>query len=124
MNEISYMGNLNLIDLVFERVSNFIEICTYGRLKIDQAFSGKISFRIFNKDGTCWYSLRWKNKEEFLVDSQFDRSLFTFSIHEYENSDHSYLRHERYVRFVNMCKTLKGCESIEELALKMDLMGI
>lgn len=118
------MDNLNLIDLVFERVSNFVEICTHGIFKIEQSFSGKISFRAFNEDGTCWYSLRWRNKEEFLIDSQFDKSLFTFSIHEYEQSDYSCLRHERYVRFVNTCKILKGCECIEELALKMDLMGI
>ena len=35
-----------------------------------------------------------------------------------------HLNYKYHANFIDLCKTLKSCECIEELAIKMDLMGI
>jgi hypothetical protein len=115
------MDNLNLIDPVFRRIC---EIANMSGIMIKERPSGCISFCAIGEDNAIrWSSWEWENKEQFLVGDQYYLSLFRFVVDEYIPF-YSSLSHKRYANFINLCETLKRCESIEELVLKMDLMGI
>lgn len=122
MNEISYMNNLNLINLTFRRIC---EIANMSGLVIKELQSGGVYIRLIKDDSFNWNSWEWENKEQFLIgngdDNIDNESLFLFIYNEHQCS---YLKDKINLSFINLCKTLKGCESIEELAIKMDLMGI
>jgi hypothetical protein len=115
------MNNLNLIDLVFERICR---IANMSGITIKELPSGCISFCATVKDNAItWSSWEWENKEQFLLGNQYDMSLFRFVVDEYIPY-YSRFNHKRYTNFIDLCKTLKSCECIEEIIIKMDLMGI
>ena len=112
---------MNLIDLVFKRICR---IANMSGLVIKELQSGCISFCAVGEDGAIrWSSCEWENKEQFLLGDQYYLSLFKFIVDEYIPY-YSFFNHKRYVRFIDLCKILKDCECIEEIGLKMDLMGI
>lgn len=115
------MTNLNLIDLVFKRICNFAN--TF-KITIKELPSGCISFCATGEDNAIrWSSWEWENKEQFLLGDQYNMSLFKFVVDEYIPY-YSFFNHKRYANFIDLCKILKGCECIEEFAIKMDIMGI
>ena len=111
---------MNLIDTTFKRICEIAGMCG---LVIKELPSGGVHVHIIKNDRTHWNPWEWENKEQFLVGDQYYLSLFRFVIDEYIPF-YSPLSHKRYASFINLCKTLKRCESIEELVLKLDLMGI
>jgi hypothetical protein len=115
------MDNLNLIDSTFRRIC---EIANMSNITIKELPSGCISFCATGEDNAIrWSSWEWENKEQFLLGNKYDMSLFKFVVDEYIPY-YSFFNHKRYTNFIDLCKTLKGCECIEELNIKMDLMGI
>jgi hypothetical protein len=80
----------------------------------------------------------WKNKKEMLFghkvnDYDIDTSLFSKIISRYEyikryninNSEPISEPISKYTsNFIDVCRFLNGCDSVEELIIKMDLMGI
>ena len=95
-----------------------------SKITIKELPSGGISFCAASEDGVIrWSSWEWENKEQFLLGNQYDMSLFKFVVDEYIPY-YSFFNHKCYASFINLCKTLKDCESIEELTIKMDLVGI
>lgn len=121
MNKISYMNNLNLIDSTFRRIC---KIASMSGLVIKELPSGGVYVRIIKDDISHWNSWEWKNKEQFLIsngDDIDDESLFLFLANE---DQCSYLKDKINLSFINLCEILKSCESIEELSIKMDLIGI
>ena len=118
MNEISYMNNLNLINLTFRRICEIASMCG---LVIKELPSGGVYVRIIKNDRTHLNPWEWENKEQFLISDDNKVSLFLFLTNVYQSS---YLKGKINLSFINLCETLKRCESIEELAIKMDLIGI
>lgn len=110
------MSSMNFIDSTFRRIC---EIASMSGLVIKELPSGGVHVRVINDDG--WNSWEWENKEQFLISDSDDVSLFLFIANEYQCS---YLKDKINLNFINLCKTVKSCESIEELTIKMDLMGI
>jgi hypothetical protein len=111
---------MNFIESTFRRIC---EIASMSGLVIKESPSGGVHVRIIKDDRSHWNSWEWENKEQFLIGDQYYLSLFRFVVDEYIPF-YSSLSHKRYANFINLCETLKRCESIEELVLKMDLMGI
>ena len=112
---------MNLIDLVFERICR---IANTSGITIKELQNGCISFCATCEDGAIrWSSWEWENKEQFLLGNKYDMSLFKFVVDEYIPY-YSFFNHKRYVSFIDLCKILKSCECIEEIIIKMDLMGI
>ena len=118
---------MNLIDIAFKRVCDFAE--THG-FKVEQSLNGNILFHMFNENGSKWNTWSYKNKSEFLIGDKFVMSLFSCIVYNYEYSYYSYLihnsrlKHKNILSFIESCKILKDCICIEELTIKMDLMGI
>jgi hypothetical protein len=112
------MNNLNLIDSIFRRI---YEIASMSGLVIKELPSGGVRVRIIKDGKTHLNPWEWENKEQFLISDDNDVSLFLFLTNVYQSS---YLKDKINLSFINLCETLKGCECIEELALKMDLIGI
>jgi hypothetical protein len=112
------MDNLNLINSTFRRI---YEIASMSGLVIKELPSGGVHVRIIKNDITHLNPWEWENKEQFLISDDNEVSLFLFLTNVYQSS---YLKDKINLNFINLCKTLKGCESIEELIIKMDLMGI
>ena len=112
------MNNLNLIDSIFRRICEIASMCG---LVIKELPSGGVYVRIIKDDISLWNSWEWENKEQFLISDDNDTSLFSFLTNEDQGS---YLKDKINLSFINLCKTLNDCECIEELVLKMDLMGI
>jgi hypothetical protein len=110
------MDNLNLIDSTFRCIC---EIASMSGLVIKELPSGGVFVRVINDDG--WNSWEWENKKQFLISNDNGISLFLFIANEYQ---YSYLKDKINLNFINLCKILKSCESIEELSIKMDLLGI
>jgi hypothetical protein len=109
---------MNLIDLVFERICEIASMCG---LVIKESPSGGVHVRIIKNDRTHLNPWEWENKEQFLISDDNEVSLFLFLTNVYQSS---YLKDKINLNFINLCKILKSCESIEELSIKMDLMGI
>jgi hypothetical protein len=114
------MDNLNLIDSTFRRICEIASMCG---LVIKELPNGGVYFRIIKDDRSYWNLWKWENKNQFLLGDQYYLSLFKFIVNEYLPF-YSPLSHKRYASFINLCKILKDCECIEEIVLKMDLMGI
>lgn len=107
---------MNLIDSTFRRICEIASMCG---LVIKELPNGGVFVRVINDDG--WNSWEWENKKQFLISNDNDISLFLFIANEYQCS---YLKGKINLSFIKLCETLKSCESIEELILKMNLMGI
>jgi hypothetical protein len=90
-------------------------------LVIKELPSGGVHVRIIKDDMSFWNPWEWENKEQFLISDDNDVSLFLVLTNVYQNS---YLKDKINLSFINLCKTLNDCKCIEELALKMDLIGI
>jgi hypothetical protein len=110
------MNSLQLLNLTFKRICEIASMCG---LVIRELPSGEINVRLIKDDN--WNSWKWKNKEQFLIGNGDDASLFLFICNEYQCS---YLKDKINLRFIDLCEILKSCESIEELMIKMDLIGI
>jgi spermidine synthase len=110
---------MNLIDSTFRRIC---EIASMSKITIKELPSGCISFCVTGEDNAIrWSSWEWENKEQFLISDDNDVSLFLFLANVDQSS---YFKDKINLSFINLCETLKDCKCIEELALKMDLMGI
>ena len=111
---------MDLINSTFRRICEIASMCG---LTIKELSSGEVDVHLINDNSSFWNSWKWENKEQFLVGDQYDMSLFRFIVDECIPY-YSFLSHKRYANFIDLCKMLKGCRCIEELALNMDLMGI
>lgn len=118
MNEIFYINNLNLIESTFKRICEIASMCG---LVIKELPSGGVHVRIIKNGRTHLNPWEWENKEQFLISDNNDVSLFLFLTNVYQKP---YLKDKINLSFINLCKTLNDCKCIEELAIKMDLIGI
>ena len=112
------MNNLNLIDSTFRRICEIASMCG---LVIKELPSGGVYVRIIKDDRTHLNPWEWENKEQFLISDDDEVSLFLFLTNVYQSS---YLKGKINLSFIDLCKTLKSCECIEEIVIKMDLVGI
>ena len=114
------MSSMNLIDSAFKRICEIASMCG---LVIKELPSGGVHVRIIKDDMSFWNPWEWENKEQFLISDDNDISLFLFltNLYLYQSS---FLKSKINLSFINLCETLKRCESIEELVLKLDLLGI
>lgn len=125
------MSSSQLLDSTFKRICAFVEKCGFKILKEKTI----IEF-YFNPNAKKYnYTWMWRNRKEVLLGcKKFDiLSLFAHIIVRYERFKKYNIENseplsepisETTSNFINVCRVLNGCHSIEEVALKMDLIGI
>ena len=125
------MSSSQLTNLTFKRICAFAEKCGFKiqNVKGDVAFYYRPHTKLFD------YVWRWRNRKELLLGcNKFCiHSLFSLLISRYEYIKCYNIKNSEPIsepiskntsNFINVCRVLNGCDSVEEVALKMDLMGI
>jgi hypothetical protein len=128
------MISSQLLNSTFKRICDFIEKSGFK--------TRNTSFGIalyYDKNIKVNYHLWvWVNKKELLLGSNINGhshvySLFSSIIARYEYFKKFNIKNaepltepisENTLNFINVCRFLNDCNSIEELTIKMDLMGI
>ena len=118
---------MNLIDLTFKRVCDFFKINDFTIILEDNNIYLYVFYNSNDKHNWLW---RFNSKERFLLHNKIirDVSVFDVSVFEYISYKESYikyiLKHKEIYTFIDICKELKDCSCLEELIIKIDLMGI
>lgn len=133
------MSSLQLLNSTFKRICDFTEKCGFKIRdnEIGVAFYFYPNLKLFNYD---WL---WKNKKDMLLggrinDYDIESSLFSVIISRYEYFKKFNIKNteplleplsaqhisENTSKFIDMCRYLKDCSCLEELVIKMDLLGI
>ena len=128
------MSTLNLLNSTFKRVCIFIEKSGFKIRNLGYGFTFYFhpDAKVFN------YIWMWKNKKDLMLGRRINNydietSLFSLLIKRYEYIKRYNINNPEPVSepisentsdFINTCRYLEYCDSIEELALKMDLIGI
>ena len=128
------MSSLQLLNSTFKRICVIVEKCGFKIRNTEYgiAFYFYPDIKIFN------YVWTWANKKELLLGSNINGhshvySLFSSIIARYEYFKTYKIKNseplsepvsENMLNFINVCRFLNGCDSIEEVALKIDLIGI
>jgi hypothetical protein len=119
-----------ILNSTFKRICNFVEKSGFKIRNLGYGFTFYFhpDAKVFN------YTWMWKNKKDLMLgyrinNYDIESSLFSLLIKRYEhikryNINNPELISENTSDFINMCRFLEGCNSIEELVLKMDLMDI
>ena len=121
------MDNLNLIDSTFKRVCDFLKANDFTILLDDNTIYLYVFYNPNDIHNWLW---RFNSKERFLLSKNIkDFPAFgDISVFKYILLKESYikyiLKHKEIYTFINVCKVLKDCSCLEELIVKMDLMGI
>lgn len=121
------MDNLNLIESTFKRICDFFKANDFTILLEDNIIYLYIFYNPNDIHNWLW---RFNSKERFLLSKNIkDFPVFgDISVFEYISIKESYIRyalkHIEDYTFIDICKVLKDCSSLEELMIKMDLMGI
>jgi hypothetical protein len=121
------MSSSQLLDSTFKRICTFVEKCGFKILKEKTI----IKF-YFNPNAKKYnYDWVWRNRKELLLGcNKFGiLSLFSCVITRYQYFKRYNIKNtepisENTSNFINVCRVLNGCHSVEEVALKIDLMGI
>ena len=128
------MSTSNLLNSTFKRVCVFIEKNGFKIRNVEYA----VAFYFYPDAKLFNYTWMWKNKKDLMLgrrinDYDIESSLFSLLIKSYEyikryniNNPElvSELISENTSDFINTCRYLEYCNSIEELTIKMDLIGI
>jgi hypothetical protein len=128
------MNSLQLLNSTFKRICAFVEKSGF---EIRNTEFG-VAFYLEPNAELAYYTWLWKNKKELLIgcsinDYDIDSSLFSNIINRFGfikqyniNSPEPVSEpiSETTSNFIDVCRFLNGCHSIEEIALKMDLMRI
>jgi hypothetical protein len=128
------MSSSQLLNLTFNRICVFVEKSGF---KIRNMKDG-VTFYYYPGNKVYNYDWMWKNKKEILLgrkinDYDIEPSLFSLLITRYEYTKRYNIKNSEPVsepisettsNFIDVCRFLIGSDSIEELALKLDLMGI
>ena len=119
-----------LLNLVFKHVSNFIEAHNF---KLQQLLNGDYAFYFNSNSKLSCYDWSWRNKKELLLGNHH-KSYITYSLFfliyyrkqycDKFNITSKEFSSENALKFADMCQCLKDCSCLEELAIKMDIMGI
>ena len=125
------MNSSQLLDSTFKRICVFIEKCGF-KIRKEKTI---IEF-CFNPNTKKYkYDWIWRNRKELLLGcNKFNiSSLFSCVIARYQYFKRYNIKNteplsepisETTSNFIDVCRILNGCHSVEEVALKMDLMGI
>jgi hypothetical protein len=128
------MNSSQLLNSTFKRICDFTEKCGF---KIRNTEYG-IAFYFYPDSKLLNYTWMWKNKKEMLLgrrinDYDIESSLFSLSISRYKYFKRHNIKNseplsepisENTSKFIDICRFLAECSSVEEVALKMDLIGI
>jgi hypothetical protein len=123
------MSLSQLLNSTFKRICVFAE--KSGFKILDAEFG--VAFYFYPDAKISNYDWVWVNKKELLLGSNHAYSLFSVLITRYEYTKRYNIKNtepisepisENTLNFINVCEFLNRCGSIEEIALKMDLMGI
>lgn len=122
------MNSSHLLNSTFKRVSNFIEAHNF---KLRRLSNGDYAFYV-NPDSELYnYDWAWINKKELLlgndnknVYSLFDLMCRRKNYYDSLNNKPKEFFSKNELKFVDICRCLKDCSCLEELAIRMDLMGI
>lgn len=121
------MSSSQLLNSTFKRVSNLIEAHNF---KLRRLSNGDYAFYV-NSDFKLWkYDWAWVNKKELLLGNDNDNVYSLFDLmcrrKNYYDSLNKPIEFfsENELKFVDICRCLKDCSCLEELVIKMDLMGI
>jgi hypothetical protein len=117
-----------LINSTFKRVSNVIKAHNF---KLQRLSTGDYAFYL-NSDSKLWkYDWAWANKKELLLGNNNDNvySLFYLICCRKNYYDTIITKpkdffSENELKFIDICQCLKDCSCLEELVIKMDLIGI
>lgn len=121
------MDNLNLIDSTFKRVCDFLKANYFTILLEDNMIYLYVFYTPYDMHNWLW---RFNSKEGFLLSKNIKDfpGFGNVSVFEYISIKESYIRyvlkHKEIYTFINVCKILKDCSCLEELIIKMDLIGI
>lgn len=129
------MNSSQLLNSTFKRICVFVEKSGF---EIRNTQFG-IAFYSEPNAALAYYTWLWKNKKELIIGGRFindydnESSLFSKIINRFEYIKRYNINnpepvsepiYETTSNFIDVCRFLNGCDSIEEVALKMDLMGI
>ena len=128
------MNSSQLLNSTFKRICVFVEKCGF---KI-RNMKGCVAFYFYPDAKLSYYTWIWKNKKEMLLgrkinDYDIENSLFSLLISRYEYIKRYNIKNpepisepisETTSNFVDVCRVLNCCDSIEELVIKMDLIGV
>ena len=122
------MSSMNLIDLTFKRVCDFLKANDFTILLENNKI---YLYVLYNSNDMHDWLWRFNSKKIFLLLNKDirDVSVLDISVFEYISRKESYikyiLKHNKEIyTFIDICKVLKDCSCLEELIIKMDLMGI
>ena len=125
------MNSSQLLNSIFKRICDFTEKCGF-KIRKEKTI---IEF-YFNPNAKKYnYFWMWRNRKELLLGyKKFGiTSLFSSIIARYEYFKTYNIKNSEPLsepiskntsNFINVCRVLNGCHSVEEVALKMDLIGI
>ena len=125
------MSSSQLLSSTFKRICVFAEKCGF-KIRKEKAI---IKF-YFNPNAKNYnYDWAWRNRKELLLGcNKFDiLSLFSCVITRYQYFKRYNIKNtepisepisKNTLNFIDVCGFLNGCNSLEEVALKMDLIGI
>jgi hypothetical protein len=125
------MSSSQLLNSTFKRICDFTEKCGF-KIQKEKTI---IEF-YFNPNAKKYnYDWMWRNRKELLLGcKKFGiLSLFTNIIVRYEYFKKYNIKNtepisepisENTSNFIDVCRFLNGCHSVEEVAFKMDLIGI
>jgi hypothetical protein len=129
------MNSLQLLNSTFKRICAFVEKSGFKIRNIEYG----IAFYFYPDSKLLNYTWIWKNKKEMLLGRRIndyddiESSLFSLSISRYNYFKRHNIKNseplsepisKNTLNFINVCSFLKSCDSVEELAIKMDLMGV
>ena len=123
------MNSSQLLNSTFKRVSNFIEAHNF---KLRRLSNGDYAFYLNHPDSKLhYYDWAWINKKELLFGNNNDNvySLFDLVCRRKKYYDSLNIKPKEFfseneLKFIDICRCLKDCSCLEELVIKMDLVGI
>jgi hypothetical protein len=128
------MNSSQLLNLAFKRICVFVEKSGFKIRNVQ----GGVAFYFYPDAKLSYYAWIWQNKKELMLgrrvnDYDIECSLFSNLISRYEYFKRYNIKNtepisepisENTSNFINVCRVLNGCDSVEEFTIKMDLMGI
>jgi hypothetical protein len=128
------MSSSPLLDSIFKRICVFVEKTGF---KIRTTDFG-VAFYLDPNAKLAYFTWLFGNKKELMIGRNINEYDIESSLFSKLISRHEYIKRyniknteplsepisETTSNFIDICRFLNGCDSIEELASKMDLMGI
>ena len=129
------MNSSQLLNSTFKRISKFIKVHNF---KLRRLSNGDYAFYLNHDSKLHNYDWSWKNKKALMLGRKINDYILTHSLFSHLIARYEYLKKynikntepisepisENTLYFINVCRCLKDCSCLEELVIKMDLMGI